>query len=1507
MTVSRDTFDVTKNYRRVRYNEDRIIQDSELNEAQDIASDALRRFGDSVLREGAIVSGLEVVQNKHILTIASGQVYINGSVESVEGTTLTYDPGKYSAGDVDYVYVELLRYVDDLSSDESLSNAYTGDPAAERERWGCTLKSTDTGADDDIVAGTYANLPARAFWRRVVAVYQFYREMNTVEYVVDVVRSASGATDAIDTDNPGSVAVAITEVKQSSTVYEAGVDYQKTGNSVEWLSGGSKPISGTHYAVKWLVATTPSITIPVIPTIPSRSPLLLSDFSGTIPASKITLGTLTESSIGLTGSDGSATLVDSMAERLYDQYGSFSITGLQCFAAAKPLSFREVMVGSIQQPLNVVSVAPGKAYIFGYRVALDVPLQITIPAADTEDDVADEMQAFQGDSYRTSYSYPVAMTPLKEIAELGALVSAEATLTRGVTLHGSDPLPLTPVAEIISVVQGATTYEQGVAYVRYQNNVSWLGENEPTAGTTYTVTYTYSVQLTKGVDYTDGSWFGLEGKSNTGLYCYIITTVSGDGESKFDSNKVAMTPCLAGITTHLVWPRINATEGTTYNVYRAKAITTEDRTDTLTRGSGDIDVLSSNPDVVDIAQVIQGGVEYVRDAEWKINDANTNAIEWLTVNRPALGSTYEVTWFASITVPQVPDRTDFQLLANVSAAIPTLTRIQIAAEESDPSYLIHNGHMALGNENKPTVNVVAVDKKISLNPYRLNGQIDFSGIAKYQPTTLTSSLEPHSIPADYCVYNDDGYDTPTNQTPPQNSSSGPDWWSWSLFPTIRAMKGDPVGAQGQLYESLQKRRQISFAPAGYGVTLPRSGSNITYSYSTYLSRIDMICATPWGIIRVAGLPSRAPLEPQTPRLAIPLARVVVPGGGGVLEITNFPVALPVMRNEDIYRMSQTIDRLTKELDTIKTQCKAFTETSGINNFNDNFLDDECADIQSGEWNAYIDTYNRWVTTPLISSGNILTVDVSASDVSFNGSVALLPITDTEVCVGQGTSHSSQFVIPNMGTDIPLEPFISISDTVFVLGGPPVLVKCENFPSYTNVSLKIAGVIRDGITTDVNGRGELTYTLDVLDPVPTGLQSVEVCVTSDPTITCVRPIRIVSGNEIVDRNDINSIGNSIAQIWYGRNTKLGTGGVSQSFVLDSSRVVGQIGLFFLSAGKKMVVQIRETSGGLPTNRVVGEASLIPSEVTVGAETIVTLCRPAFLQGGVTYTVCVLAEGKVDNSIETSLSVAEPGHMDDNGRIIQDIPNMGALSYTTESQSWKIMDRWTLLMKVYGYRFAETGTIQFEPITPDLGNGNQFTSICLDEFSVVPLNTSLTWEYSQNSGLTWRAFASGLPQSIISTTTPVLVRARFARNTTVVSEAVTSTAPDVVLACLSPALGTRSVKLVGYLNDVSGTYLTKTINYKMAVNTASVSYKCMASDIAGGATVAWYYRSNQDATGWHEMEVGSPIQRDGGQVEYKATATLSDTNGIAFKAELATTNVRVPPRITSVSATTLYISN
>jgi len=155
MTISRNTFDPAKRYKRVRFHEDRDLLDSELNELQDIAAYEHRQLFDVLFAQGAILDGLAVSVDGHIVTLTEGHVYLDGSLEAVPGATLTFDPEKTTG--IDSVWVEVLRMTVDVGLDAELVNPLTGEPTAEREYWMVSLQARDT-SDDPVPPGVFERL-----------------------------------------------------------------------------------------------------------------------------------------------------------------------------------------------------------------------------------------------------------------------------------------------------------------------------------------------------------------------------------------------------------------------------------------------------------------------------------------------------------------------------------------------------------------------------------------------------------------------------------------------------------------------------------------------------------------------------------------------------------------------------------------------------------------------------------------------------------------------------------------------------------------------------------------------------------------------------------------------------------------------------------------------------------------------------------------------------------------------------------------------------------------------------------------------------------------------------------------------------------------------------------------------------------------------------------------------------------------------------------------------------
>jgi hypothetical protein len=433
LSISRDTFDPAKNYKRVRYHQDRDLLDSELNEQQDIAIRERKKLADLLFKEGAIIGGLVPQVAGNVVMLSVGVVYIDGHIEQVPGATLTYDPAKTSG--VDYVYVELLKYNYTHNQDAMLINPATGEPTAEREKWVLVLRERDTSGDA---------LPNNVTQRKVVPIYKFDRE---------------------------------------------------TGE--------------------------------VTATIQEKSNMYLRDLLGTLPGSRITVSSITEDQLNFAAAEGLNSLLQNLAERTYDQAGSYLVRGFDSFIG-----------GNDGSSVQVVTNA-GRAYIQGFRLQKDLPTTTTVPKSVATKSVRGEQKTYNVNQRR----YALNCSPLKETTQVEAIVEITANVTRGSVGGGEDLLRPNPVVDILEVSQGATIFREGTDWQQSGNNVDWLGSgNEPAIGTTYTVRWTYVKQMVKGTDYVDGGWFGQSGYPAAAEYHYVVTALSASGETEYDQRPSRLAP-----------------------------------------------------------------------------------------------------------------------------------------------------------------------------------------------------------------------------------------------------------------------------------------------------------------------------------------------------------------------------------------------------------------------------------------------------------------------------------------------------------------------------------------------------------------------------------------------------------------------------------------------------------------------------------------------------------------------------------------------------------------------------------------------------------------------------------------------------------------------------------------------------------------------------------------------------------------------------------------------------
>ena len=186
-----------------------------------------------------------------------------------------------------------------------------------------------------------------------------------------------------------------------------------------------------------------------------------------------------------------------LARRTYDESGSYKVRGL---------GIRGEENQTNQNQIDVV-IEAGKAYVLGYEI--DKPTATRIPVSKALDKATVQSEAFYYDN-RTRRG-KLGNSPVEENGVNRVTAQVQVTresVGRGATADSSDTLANSSVTNVVKVWgesngEEIATYLQGTDFqLRNGREIDWSPSgNEPSAGSTYYVTYTYNKTLVKGTDY----------------------------------------------------------------------------------------------------------------------------------------------------------------------------------------------------------------------------------------------------------------------------------------------------------------------------------------------------------------------------------------------------------------------------------------------------------------------------------------------------------------------------------------------------------------------------------------------------------------------------------------------------------------------------------------------------------------------------------------------------------------------------------------------------------------------------------------------------------------------------------------------------------------------------------------------------------------------------------------------------------------------------------------------
>ena len=116
-------FDSTKGYTEILFRAGKVLQSKELNELQSILKNQIKNVGNTILTDGDIIEGCQLVisDDRHVVTMTRGRIYLDGDVRDVPDTVINI-----SGEGTETIGAKLETVVITSDEDSTLTDIATG-------------------------------------------------------------------------------------------------------------------------------------------------------------------------------------------------------------------------------------------------------------------------------------------------------------------------------------------------------------------------------------------------------------------------------------------------------------------------------------------------------------------------------------------------------------------------------------------------------------------------------------------------------------------------------------------------------------------------------------------------------------------------------------------------------------------------------------------------------------------------------------------------------------------------------------------------------------------------------------------------------------------------------------------------------------------------------------------------------------------------------------------------------------------------------------------------------------------------------------------------------------------------------------------------------------------------------------------------------------------------------------------------------------------------------------
>ncbi len=455
---------------------------------------------------------------------------------------------------------------------------------------------------------------------------------------------------------------------------------------------------------------------------------------------------------------------------------------------------------------------------------------------------------------------------------------------------------------------------------------------------------------------------------------------------------------------------------------------------------------------------------------------------------------------------------------------------------------------------------------------------------------------------------------------------------------------------------------------GLAVTEAVAGSQIFVDYFQALPRLDILCLTQDGFfVWVPGVPSAwAPQKPSVPSDLLALATIHQTWDDARCVANDGVRVVPM---DDIEAIGTRLDELTEHMAQQRLESDIFTREAGAKKglFVDPFLSDEMRD-QGLAQTAAITMDVLTLPVALSQIANLPSDVVTPHYLPYTTTTALeqmartgemrvnpydafepLPaIIKLDPAIDRWTEVESVWAsevtnVFNTGHFVPTFPGLTIvwtnsTSTTETLSSTSSALE---FLRTIDVSFDLTGfgpgekltaLTFDGIavtpTNNVaDGAGRLLGSFKIPENVPSGSKSVEFTGSGGS-----RGAAIFVGQGTLTAETLRVTTNTTI-FWHDP--------LAQTFALTEPTTLAGVELWFTKKHtSRVIVQIRETTVGIPNQVVLAEAILTPLEINVdGRSTVATFSVPTLVRGETEYAIVIMCDDAV-----TSVAVAELGKWD-----------------------------------------------------------------------------------------------------------------------------------------------------------------------------------------------------------------------------------------------------------------------